>query len=222
MSRTDERAPSIAPEPANTRAAGPAPAERAGAPAEANSAHEVARFVASVSLSLGALMLSLFGIVERLVSFEKLGQAGEFALLSLLPGIATLSFLACARAISWMISYMTFTHWHAVIPPARWEEMRARIEAGTQFQFRITMMAGAYLLFTLVISALAATSAGLTFGLSAPELGIRPLPFALAGSFATAALVLHEMLTRDRPLKSALTAAFAALLIAVMLMDVVL
>lgn len=202
---------------ASTRAAEPA-----AKPAEANSAHEVARFVANVSLSLGALMLSLFGIVERFVTFEKLGQAGEFALLSLLPGIATLSFLACARAISWMISYMTFTHWHAVIPPPRWDEMRALIEAGTQFRFRITMMAGAYLLFTLVISALAATSAGLTFGLSAPELGVRPLPFALGGSAITAALVLHEMLTRDRPLKSALTAAFAGVLIAVMVMDVVL
>lgn len=202
---------------ASTRAVEPA-----AKPAEANSAHEVARFVANVSLSLGAVMLSLFGIVERFVTFEKLGQAGEFALLSLLPGIATLSFLACARAISWMISYMTFTHWHAVIPPPRWDEMRALIEAGTQFRFRITMMAGAYLLFTLVISALAATSAGLTFGLSAPELGVRPLPFALGGSAITAALVLHEMLTRDRPLKSALTAAFAGVLIAVMVMDVVL
>ncbi len=59
------------------------------------SAHESARFIASVSLSLGALMLSLFGIMERMVTFEKLGVEHEFALLAILPGIATLAFLAC-------------------------------------------------------------------------------------------------------------------------------
>ena len=36
------------------------------------SAHEAARFIATVSLSLGALMLSLFGIIECMVTFEKL------------------------------------------------------------------------------------------------------------------------------------------------------
>src|SRR5215207_3854385 len=126
-----------------------------------SSAHEAARFIATVSLSLGALMLSLFGIIERMVTFQKLAVVNEFALLALLPGIATLAFLACARAISWMISYMTFDQWHGVVPQDRWERTRRLLEEGSQFQFRITLMAGAYLLFTLVITALAATSAGL-------------------------------------------------------------
>ncbi len=73
-----------------------------------SSAHEAARFIATVSLSLGALMLSLFGIIERMVTFEKLAVVNEFALLALLPGIATLALLACARAISWMISLHDF------------------------------------------------------------------------------------------------------------------
>src|SRR5215211_168783 len=120
-------------------------------------------------------MLSLFGTIERMVSFEKLSVVNEFALLALLPGIATLAFLACARAISWMISYMTFAQWHAVVPQHRWEETRRAIEEGSQFRFRVSLMAGAYLLFTLVITALAATSAGLPFGLSAPELGANTL-----------------------------------------------
>ncbi len=51
-----------------------------------SSAHEAARFVATVSLSLGALMLSLFGIIERMVTFQKLAVVNEFALLALLPG----------------------------------------------------------------------------------------------------------------------------------------
>jgi hypothetical protein len=44
-----------------------------------SSAHEAARFIATVSLSLGALMLSLFGIIERMVTFEKLAVVDELA-----------------------------------------------------------------------------------------------------------------------------------------------
>jgi hypothetical protein len=192
------------------------------APLNPGSAHESARFIASVSLSLGALMLSLFGIIERMVTFEKLGVEHEFALLAILPGIATLAFLACARAISWMISYMRFTQWHGVVPEHRWEDTRRALEEGNQFRFRLTLMAGAYLLFTLVITALAATSAGLAFGLSGPELGLKPLPLALTGGAVTAALVLYEMLTRDGPAKTAMTGAFVAVLIATLILDVVL
>src|SRR4051812_34391820 len=55
-----------------------------------------------------------------MVTFQKLAVVNEFALLALLPGIATLAFLACA--ISWMISYMTFAQWHAVFPEHRWRK----------------------------------------------------------------------------------------------------
>jgi hypothetical protein len=187
-----------------------------------SSAHEAARFIASVSLSLGALMLSLFGIIERMVTFEKLAIENEFALLALLPGIATLAFLACARAISWMISYMSFVQWHAVFPEDRWEETRRLVEESSQFRFRLTLMAGAYLLFTLVITALAATSAGLAFGLSAVELGMQPLQFALLGGAVTAMLVLYEMLTRDGGLKTAATGVFVTVLIGILVLDVAL
>jgi hypothetical protein len=159
-------------------------------------------------------MLSLFGIMERMVTFEKLGVEHEFALLALLPGIATLAFLACARAISWMISNLRFAQWHAVVPEHQWEQTRQLLEQGNQFRFRLTLMAGAYLLFTLVITALAATSAGLAFGLSGPELGLKPLPLALTGGAVTAALVVYEMLTRDGAAKTAMSGAFVAVLIA--------
>jgi len=167
-------------------------------------------------------MLSLFGIIERMVSFEKLAVVNELALLALLPGIAILAFLACARAISWMISYMTFAQWHAVVPQHRWDQTRRLVEEGSQFRFRITLMAGAYLLFTLVITALAATSAGLAFGLSAPELGANTLWLALTGGGFTAALVLYEMLTRDGLPKTTVTGVFVTVLIAVLILDVVL
>jgi hypothetical protein len=191
-------------------------------PPNPSSAHESARFIASVSLSLGALMLSLFGIMERMVTFEKLGVEHEFALLALLPGIATLAFLACARAISWMISNLRFAQWHAVVPEHQWEQTRQLLEQGNQFRFRLTLMAGAYLLFTLVITALAATSAGLAFGLSGPELNLKPLTLAITGGAVTAALVLYEMLTRDGVAKTAVTGAFVAVLIATLILDVVL
>jgi hypothetical protein len=184
------------------------------------SAHEAARFIASVSLSLGALMLSLFGIIERMVTFEKLAIVNEFALLALLPGIATLAFFACARAISWMISYMTFAQWHAVVPQHRWEKTRRLLEESNQFRFRVTLMAGAYLLFTVVITALAATSAGLAFGLSAPEIGLSTFGMALVGGGITAALVLYEMLTRDGVAKTAATGVFVTALIVILVLDV--
>src|SRR5215217_9704642 len=193
----------------------------AGSP-NPSSAHEAARFIASVSLSLGALMLSLFGIIERMVTFEKLGVANELALPALLPGMATLAFLACARAISWMISYMRFAQWHDVVPEHRWEATRRLLEESNQFRFRVTLMAGAYLLFTLVITALAATSAGLAFGLSAFELGMSPLQLALLAAALTAILVLYEMLTRDGVVKTAVTGVFVTVLIVVLVLDVAL
>ena len=81
-------------------------------------------------------------------------------------------------------------------------------------------MTGAYLLFTLVITALAATSAGLAFGLSAPELQLDPLDFSLPGGAITAALVLYEMLTRDGVAKTSATGVFVAALIVVLVLDV--
>jgi hypothetical protein len=165
-------------------------------------------------------MLSLFGILERIVSFENLATRNELALLALLPGIATLSFLACARAISWMISHMTFDQWQGVVPEPYWERTRLHLEVGNQFRFRVTLMSGAYLLFALVITALTATSAGLAFGLSAPELGFNPLRLALAGAALTAALVAYEMLTKDGRIKSAATGLFVTAFITMLVLDI--
>jgi hypothetical protein len=186
------------------------------------SVFESARFVASVSLTLGALMLSLFGLVERLVTFERLAIEREFSLLALLPGIATLSFLACARAVSWMISNMRSRLWRNVVPPQRWKVLEDRVENSNQFRFRLTLMSGAYGLFTLVITAMAATSAGLAFGLASPEYHVASLPMGLAAAAVTTVLVLNEMLTRDRPAKTAATAIFVGVLIATLVMDVLL
>ena len=99
---------------------------------------------------------------------------------------------------------------------------RRLLEDGSQFHFRITLMAGAYLLFTLVITALAATSAGLAFGLSAPELGFSTLSFAMFGGGITVVLVLYEMLTRDGVVKTSATGAFVTVLIVTLVADVLL
>jgi hypothetical protein len=186
------------------------------------SSHESARFIASVSLSLGALMLSLFGFLERIVTFQHLATDNELALLALLPGIATLSFLACARAISWLISHMRFDQWQGVVPEARWEWTRVHLEESNQFWFRLNLMSGAYLLFAVVITALTATSAGLAFGLSAPELGLSPLQWALAGAALTAALVAYEMLMKDTVRKSVATGLFVTAFIGMLVVDITL
>jgi hypothetical protein len=165
-------------------------------------------------------MLSLFGILERIVSFEHLATNNELALLALLPGIATLSFLACARAISWMISHMKFDQWQGVVPEPYWERTRIHLEEGNQFRFRFTLMSGAYLLFAVVITALTATSAGLAFGLSGPELGFSPVHLALAGAAITALLVCYEMLTKDGVSKSVSTGLFVTAFIAMLVLDI--
>ena len=70
------------------------------------------------------------------------------------------------------------------------------------------------------MTALTATSAGLAFGLSAPELGLSSIRLALAGGAVTAALVLFEMLTRDSVGKFAATGLFVVVLISVLVIDV--
>jgi hypothetical protein len=71
-----------------------------------------------------------------------------------------------------------------------------------------------------VITALTATSAGLAFGLSAPELGLSPLRLALAGAALTAALVAYEMLTKDGIIKSAATGLFVTAFITMLVLDI--
>jgi len=64
--------------------------------------------------------------------------------------------------------------------------------------------------------------AGLAFGLSAPELGLGILPFALVSGAVTASLVLYEMLTRDRLAKATVTGLFVTVLVAILVIDVLL
>jgi hypothetical protein len=71
-----------------------------------------------------------------------------------------------------------------------------------------------------VIAALAATSAGLAFGLAAPELKVPALPLALSAGGITALIIVNEMMTRDRPAKTAVV--FAAALVGLMALDIAL
>jgi len=73
-----------------------------------------------------------------------------------------------------------------------------------------------------VITALAATSACLAFGLSAVELGMSPFRLALFGGALTAILFLYEMLTRDGVVKTAVTGVFVTVLIVILVLDVAL
>ena len=62
----------------------------------------------------------------------------------------------------------------------------------------------------------------MAFGLSAPELGINPLPLALVAAALTTALVFYEMLTRDGVSKSVATWTFISVLVIVLVVDTVL
>jgi hypothetical protein len=86
---------------------------------------------------------------------------------------------------------------------------RTRAEEGSPFRIQAHPDGGAYLLFTVVIAALAATSAGLAFGLSAPELGLGTVQFALLGGARSR--VLRDA-DADGLVKTTATGAFVAVL----------
>ena len=60
---------------------------------------DVAKVVVTAGLTLGSVMLTAFGFIERAVGIERLATDRRFALVALLPGAAALSFLASARAL---------------------------------------------------------------------------------------------------------------------------
>jgi hypothetical protein len=75
---------------------------------------------------------------------------------------------------------LRFAQWHSVFPEHCWDETRRLVEESSQFRFRVTLMGGAYLLFTLLIAALAATRAACG-SLIDPKHGVCEMP-NLAGS----------------------------------------
>jgi hypothetical protein len=165
---------------------------------------EVARSIISSALTIGSVLLSAFGFVERVVGIERIATDRRFALLALMPGAAALAFLASGRALGSL--------YDVSVPPREIGVVRRAL-------LRFTDISGAYGLFALVISALVAVSTLLASSLL--------LDLKLAGvSMATGVLAffvaLSGMLMRYSSGRRIIDFAFVAAIVAAMIVDTLL
>lgn len=164
---------------------------------------EVAKLVVSGCLTLGAVFLTAFGLIERVVGFERLASDPRFALAALLPGGAALAFLGGARAVG-AIYDMTV--------PARPIGLVQRVVK------RAAALSGAYGLFALVLSALISVSVGLAVQLLAADID-RRLIGAATVAIAAFLIALSGLLTRASKPRAALDGALVVVVLGTMLLD---
>jgi hypothetical protein len=162
---------------------------------------DVAKVVTTAGLTLGSVMLTAFGFIERAVGIERLATDRRFALAALLPGAAALAFLASARALG--------SAYDASVPPRPVSTLK-------RAALRFADLNGAFGLIAIVVSTLVAVgtilAVGLFFDLKLPGTS------ALAGA-AAFSVALTGMLTRSSPARRSIDLLLAGTIIAVMLSD---
>lgn len=104
---------------------------------------DVSRVIVASALTIGSVLLTAFGFIERMVDIERIATDRRFALLALMPGAAALAFLASGRALGAL--------YDVSVPPRG-------IAAWQRALLRFTDVSGAYGLFAIVISGLVGVS----------------------------------------------------------------
>lgn len=164
---------------------------------------DVAKVVTTAGLTLGSVMLTVFGFIERAVGIAQLATDRRFALVALLPGAAALAFLASARALG--------AAYDGSVPPRP-------VSAVRRAALRFADLNGAFGLIAIVMSTLVAVgtilAVSLFFDLRLPGTS------ALAGG-AAFTVALTGMLTRSTPARRSVDLLLAGTIIAVMLGDFV-
>ena len=155
---------------------------------------EVARVIATGSLTLGSVLLTAVGLVERVVGFDALANDSRFAVLSLMPGAAALAFLASARTIGAL--------YDASVPPRPLSFLGRLI-------LRFLELEGGYGLFALVVSGLVAVSSGLAVALALPFPDERAALAAIATGTSAFLVAFFGMLTRISPTRRILDGVLA-------------
>jgi hypothetical protein len=165
---------------------------------------DVAKVIVTAGLTLGSVMLSAFGFLERAVGLERLATDRRFILAALLPGGAALAFLASARALG--------AAYDASVPPRSVSSVR---RAGLRF----IDLGGSFGLIAVVMACLVAVgtmlATALAFDLKAPVLG------ALLGGVAFI-VALSGMLARASVGRQRMDLALAGLIVALMVADLIL
>lgn len=162
---------------------------------------DVARVIVASALTIGSVLLTAFGFVERIVGIEKIASDRRFALLALMPGAAALAFLASGRALGAL---------YDVSVPVR------DIPAWRRAILRFTDVSGAYGLFALVVSGLVAVSSFLAIALL---LDLRLMALSTISGLLAFCVALSGMLMRYSTRRRLIDLSLALGILAAMALD---
>ncbi|MDP3544905.1 hypothetical protein ACJ4V0_02225 [Phreatobacter sp. HK31-P] len=162
---------------------------------------DVARVIVASALTIGSVLLTAFGFVERVVGIERIAMDRRFALLALMPGAAALAFLASGRALGAL---------YDVSVPAR------DIPAWRRALLRFMDVSGAYGLFAVVISGLVAVASFLAIALL---LDLRLVILSTISGLLAFCVALSGMLMRYSPRRRLIDFALAICILVAMIAD---
>lgn len=162
---------------------------------------DVARVIVASALTIGSVLLTAFGFVERIVGIEKIASDRRFALLALMPGAAALAFLSSGRALGAL---------YDVSVPVR------DVPAWRRAILRFTDVSGAYGLFALVVSGLVAVSSFLAIALL---LDLRLMVLSTISGLLAFCVALSGMLMRYSPRRRLIDLSLALGILAAMALD---
>jgi len=162
---------------------------------------DVARVIVASALTIGSVLLTAFGFVERVVGIERIANERRFALLALMPGAAALAFLASGRALGAL--------YDVSVPPRNIGTLHRAL-------LRFTDISGAYGLFAVVISALVAVAAFIAVAL---VLNLDLLPLAALSGMLAFCVALSGMLMRYTPRRRLIDLALVVCIVLTMIVD---
>ncbi|QCI66000.1 hypothetical protein [Phreatobacter stygius] len=164
---------------------------------------DVARVIVTAALTIGSVLLTAFGFVERMIGIEKIATDRRYALLALMPGAAALAFLASARSLGAI---------YDVTVPAR------RVSTLKRMLLRAGDLSGAYGLFALVISALVGVATVIAVALF---VDLKLLAVSVVAGVVAFLISILGMLTRSSPGRKVTDLVLVLAIVALMLLDLV-
>ncbi|MDP2801961.1 MAG: hypothetical protein Q8O26_08775 [Phreatobacter sp.] len=162
---------------------------------------DVARVIVASALTIGSVLLTAFGFVERVVGIDKIASDRGFALLALMPGAAALAFLASGRALGAL--------YDVSVPPRT-------VPTWQRALLRFTDISGAYGFFAVVISGLVGMATFLSIAL---VLDLRFVILSSLSGVLAFCVALSGMLMRYSPRRRLIDLALFMSILAAMVLD---
>jgi hypothetical protein len=162
---------------------------------------DVTRVIVASALTIGSVLLTAFGFVERMVGIDRIATDRRFALLALMPGAAALAFLSSGRALGALYDV-------SVAP--------RDIPAWRRALLRFTDVSGAYGLFAIVISGLVAVSTLLAVALM---LDLKIAVVSILSGVLAFCVALSGMLMRYSPRRRLIDLALVTTIVVAMVVD---